>query len=162
MSQRVDNLVPPPEDLSVKKRRRRATAGTFDDPWEPFRRSILATNEFYRGLAEAVADSFSVFNREMDAERVAADGLTCSFIEGLAQGNAQFYETMSKASQRVFDHLRPRTDEREQPVAVDIDYERLARLVAAELRKDEPPAKVTIKVDAPPAGVTPRPPDDLG
>ena len=155
MSQRIDNLVPSAEELSVKKTRRRTTARTFNDPSEPFRRSILATGEFYRGLADAVAESFRAFNAELDSERVDANGLTCSFMEGLAQGNAQFLETLSQSSRRVADHLRPETDETVRVVPAEIDYVRLARLVAAELKKDEPPKAVSIEVTTtPPAEKT--------
>jgi hypothetical protein len=137
MSQNIEDSDLPEDVLNVKKpKRRRRIYGTYRDPWEPVRRTMLATGEFYRGLAEATAESFRAFNDELHPDNVEETGLTCSFIEGLAQGNAEFYETLSKSSERVFDQLRPEEEE-VRTVPVEIDYDRLAKLIAAELRKDK-------------------------
>lgn len=133
MSEQSDFPPPPAANLGVKKTRVTADGRVVVDTWDPFRRSILATTEFYRGLAEAVANSFTALNDELNSDRVNTEGLTCTLVEGLAEGNARFYETMAKSSRRVFDHLRP---DRTVVVATEIDYDRLARMIAAELRKD--------------------------
>jgi hypothetical protein len=119
----------------------RATRSTVYDPWEPFRRTLLAGGEFYRGLAEASAESFRAFNAALETPRVESRGLTCSVFEGMAEGNAQFYETLAKSSRRIADILRPVQPEPAPTVTEEVDYERLARLVALELKNLEQQGK---------------------
>ena len=136
MSDHVGDVPPPPpRNRGVKKTRVTADGRVVVDTWDPLRRSILATSEFYRGVAEAVANSFSALDEELNSERAETDGLTCTLLEGLAEGNARFYETLAKSSRRVADHLRP---ERTVVVTTEIDYDRLARMIATELQKDTP------------------------
>lgn len=110
------------------------TLARTQDSLDPLRGTILATGEFYLGLAEAMAEAFRSFNVELRADGVAKNGLTCGFIEGLAQGNVRFFEAMAKSSRRTFDAMRPK-DSKTNDIAQEIDYERLAKLVAIELRR---------------------------
>jgi hypothetical protein len=119
---------------SFDGRERRRRAGY--DSCEATRQTLVATGEFYRSLAAAVADSFERFNAELEPEAVDAQGLGRSTFEAFAEGNAEFYESLADSSRRVFDELRPDPDRpvygrRYEP----IDYELLARLVADELRR---------------------------
>jgi hypothetical protein len=121
---------------SFEGRERRRRAGY--DSCEATRQTLVATGEFYRSLAAAVADSFERFNAELDPDLVDAQGLGRSTFEAIAEGNAEFYESLADSSRRVFDELRPDPDRpiygrRYEP----IDYELLARLVADELRRSE-------------------------
>lgn len=115
-----------------RERRRRASY----DSCEATRQTLVATGEFYRSLGAAIADSFERFNAELEPEAVEAQGLGRSAFEAIAQGNAEFYDSLAESSRRVFDELRPDPDRpgsrtRHEP----IDYELLARLVAEELRR---------------------------
>jgi hypothetical protein len=125
------------EDLSVKKRR--PTAGTATtDVVDPIRRLILATGEFYGGVAMAIAEAFRAFNAELEPHHVDTTGLTCSFIDGLAEGNASFYERIADTSRRMVEQRKTDRDPRTRIIVESINYERLAKLVAAELMRSEP------------------------
>ena len=102
------------------------------------------------GLSGASAEAFRTLNEALTPEAVAADGLRGCLYRGLRDGNARFLEELSKTSRRVFDALRVPKVEREAAEAVEtgvaqrIDYDRLAGLVAAQMRKEpeeEPPPK---------------------
>jgi len=158
----VDPLAPPAESpgasaayearsharraaFADREARRRATFEARErsrrlayDSCEATRQTLVATGEFYRSIAGAVADSFEAFNAELDPEIVDRTGLTRSTFEALAEGNATFYESLADASRRVFDELRPDLDrERRLRRYEPIDYELLAKMVAEELRMQE-------------------------
>jgi len=121
-------------DLSVKKRRaRRTQRAYYYGTWEPVRRTIVAMNKFYGGLAKANAEAFRAFNDELEN----GDDLTCDIIDGLAEGNARFYENMAATSRSVVDEFREDEEALARTLSEGIDYNRLARLVALELRKLE-------------------------
>ena len=110
----------------------------------------MATTELLGGLSGASAEAFRTLNEALTPEAVAADGLRGCLYRGLRDGNARFLEELSKTSRRVFDALRVPKVEREAAEAVEtgvaqrIDYDRLAGLVAAQMRKEpeeEPPPK---------------------
>lgn len=128
----VDSL---DSDLNVKKRRTTAGDGGCDIS-DPIRRTVLATTEFYRGLAEAMAEALRSFNAELDTGD-SSKNLSTAFVDGVAEGNARFYEEIAATSRRAFEHLKNKREE-PAPKIVVLDYEKLARLVAAELRKSDP------------------------
>lgn len=107
------------------------------------RRSIVATVELLGGLSNASAESLRTLSTALTPEAVAADGIGNSILAGLRDGNARYFEELSNTSRRVFDALRvPRPEgEPEGPdavtVAQHVDYERLAQLVAAEMKREE-------------------------
>ena len=109
------------------------------DSCETTRQSLVATGEFYRSFATAVVDAFEAFNSELDPEIVGRTGLTRSTFEAIAEGNATFYDSLADASRRVFDELRPDVEREWHMRYEPIDYELLAKLVAAELRAQSPP-----------------------
>ena len=116
------------DDFNVKKRR--TTADVRGD--DPIRRTVLATSELYKGLAEAIADGLRAFNVELDPRGSSKD-LPDAVLDGLAEGNARFFEGIAATSRRAFQQFT-----REDAPIVEIDYERLARLIANELRRNEP------------------------
>jgi hypothetical protein len=127
-----------PEDLDVRKATARLrTAGTAQS-----RRSIVAVAQLLGGVANATADAFQELNEAMTTELVTKYGLGASVYMGVREGNVRFLEELSRTSRRVFDALRPPNADEPQPAAVSnggqpVDYERLAKLVAAEMRDPE-------------------------
>ncbi len=129
---------PANEDVDVRKpslRVGRAARGRS-------RRSIVATVELLGGLSNASAESLHTLSIALTPELVATDGLGNSFLAGLRDGNARFFEELSNTSRRVFDALRaPRSEGQTkvdaETVAQRLDYERLAQLVASEMKKRE-------------------------
>jgi hypothetical protein len=98
------------------------------------RQTLVTTGELYRGLGNAIAQSFDSFLGALHPDEVAAQGITRSTLEGIAEGNAGFYDSLANSSRRVSDEVRTTVDRRVRPVQEPIDYERLAKLVAEELR----------------------------
>ena len=128
---------PPSEDMDVRKpsvRVAKAARGRS-------RRSIVATVELLGGLSNASAESLHALSTALTPESVASDGLGNSILAGLRDGQARFFEELSNTSRRVFDALRaPRADDGTtvpdaERVAQQLDYERLAQLVATEMKK---------------------------
>lgn len=123
----------PAEDMDVRKpgvRIGRAGRGRT-------RRSLVATTELLGGLSGASAEAFRSMNAALTPDAVAAGGLRECVYAGLRDGNARFFEELSRTSRRVFDALRgPRADGGADDDDDAIDYDRLARMVAAEMRRD--------------------------
>lgn len=130
---------PASEDMDVRKPSVRVTKAARGRS----RRSIVATVELLGGLSNASAESMRTLSISLTPESVAEEGLGNRILVGLRDGNARFFEELSNTSRRVFDALRaPRPEGAMEPpdadsVAQRLDYERLARLVATEMRKPE-------------------------
>ena len=122
------------DDLNVKKRRTTTGEVRGDDP---IRRTVLATSEIYQGLAEAIAEGLRAFNMELNPRDSSKD-LPTAIIDGVAEGNARFFEEMAAGSRRAAQQFR-----RQTAVVVEIDYAKLARLVADELRRSDPTVPVS-------------------
>ena len=125
------------EDLDVRKATARLrSAGTAQS-----RRSIVAVAQLMGGVANATAEAFQSLNQSMTAEGVTKYGLGASVYMGVREGNVRFLEELSRTSRHVFDALRPPGPDEPEPAAVPnggqppVDYERLAKLVAAEMRE---------------------------
>jgi hypothetical protein len=116
--------VPTAADISVKKpkRGRRGRSGSLTE-------AVLATSQLFQDLSAASADAFAAFSAE-----VANDDtdLVRSVAMGFAEGNATFVRGAADAPVRYVDRMIPARTRR---VRGEIDYERLAKLVAAELAK---------------------------
>jgi hypothetical protein len=126
-----------PEDMDVRKTTARLRrAGSAQS-----RRSIVAVAQLMGGVANATADAFQSLNESMDAETVTKYGLGASVYMGIREGNVRFLEELSRTSRRVFDALRPPSPDEPQPAVSNggqpIDYDRLAKLVAGEMREGE-------------------------
>ena len=127
-----------PEDMDVRKasvRLRRAGSATS-------RRSIVAAAELLGGVSGASAEAFRSLNLALTPEAVTRDGLPASVFIGIREGNVRFLEELSRTSRRVFDAFRPPGpgEPAGEPGGLAperIDYERLARRVAAELSKEK-------------------------
>lgn len=130
---------PPSEDMDVRKPSVRVTKAARGRS----RRSIVATVELLGGLSNASAESMKTLSTALTPESVAEEGLGNRILIGLRDGNSRFFEELSNTSRRVFDALRAPRAEREaegldaDAVAQRLDYERLARLVATEMKRPE-------------------------
>jgi hypothetical protein len=120
------------EDMDVRKpsvRVGRAGSGRS-------RRSLVATTELLGGLSNASAEAFRCLNSALVPEAVATEGLRGSVFTGLRDGNSRFFEELAQTSRRVFDALRVPEAESgpEAGAAQRIDYDQLARKVAAQMK----------------------------
>ncbi len=125
---------PPNEDMDVRKPSVRVTRAARGRS----RRSLVAMVELLGGLSNASAESMHTLSTALTPESVAVDGLGNSILAGLRDGNARFFEELSHTSRRVFDALRaPREGKAgaAEGVAEQLDYDRLAQLVANEMKK---------------------------
>ncbi|HYW24803.1 MAG TPA: hypothetical protein VE953_11615 [Terriglobales bacterium] len=129
-----------PEDMDVRKASARLrSAGSAQS-----RRSIVAATELLGGIANATADAFQSLNLALTPDSVTKSGLTTCVYVGIREGNVRFLEDLSRTSRRVFDAFRPPEADDPAPAAPEeitqpLDYERLAKLVASEMRDPEPP-----------------------
>ena len=126
------------EDMDVRK----ATARLRNAGTAQSRRSIVAVAQLMGGVASATADAFQSLNGSLTAEAVTKYGLGASVYMGVREGNVRFLEELSRTSRRVFDALRPPGPDEPPPAVANggqqpIDYERLAKLVAGEMRARE-------------------------
>jgi hypothetical protein len=125
-----------PEDMDVRKASARLrSAGAAQS-----RRSIVAAAELLGGVSEATAEAFRSLNLNLTPDAVTSTGLGASIYAGIREGNVRFLEELSRTSRRVFDAFRPPGPGEPvsaAPQANGIDYERLAQLVAAEMRGPE-------------------------
>lgn len=128
---------PTHEDMDVRKPSVRVSKAARGRS----RRSIVATVELLGGLSNASAESMRTLSVALTPESVADEGLGNRILVGLRDGNARFFEELSNTSRRVFDALRaPRPADGTEPADADsvaqrLDYERLAQLVATEMKK---------------------------
>lgn len=109
----------------------------------------------YRGLARSIAEGLRAYEREIDPDTVTRLGIDNGHTDGLLSGAARFWEEFASTMSRTADNLRDdrdrardrserqRTRDRERDSRPrdenppQIDYERLARLVAQELKKPQ-------------------------
>ena len=123
---------PAPED--VKKHS--AASATGGAPVRgTLRQAVRSLGELLGGVAEASAEGFRGFNAKLASGASTSATMAEDVIDGLAEGNARFLEGVAKASRQAYDHMKTPGEQRRAPEA--IDYERLARLVAVELKKTD-------------------------
>jgi hypothetical protein len=119
------------EDLRASRPRRRGSV------LEALRFSARVTADAGSGVAEAVVQAVRAFRHERDEAHVTGKGWASVIPEGLLISNAAFCQQLANTFRRMYEAVRD-WDERGVPRRAEpIDYERLARLVAAELRKQK-------------------------
>jgi len=96
-----------------------------------------AAADVFGGIAEAHAEAFRRFREEITPENVTRVGLSNGILEGATTGNVRFFEEIAKASKRFSENLRTYNQNAEKRMEEPIDYERLAKLVADEMRKEQ-------------------------
>lgn len=118
-------------DVNVKKPKR----GRRGRRRDTLREAILATTQLFADLSTASADAFGAF-----ADEIARgdDDLVRTVATGVAEGNATYMRAVADSPRRYVDRLLS-TNRRRRRGEVEIDYDRLAKLVAAELSKRDTP-----------------------
>ena len=120
------------EDLDVHKRREGR-----NDPGEltigMLRRPVFAMSELFRGLSLASAEAFGALSEALAAATDDEAGLR-TFADGVTESNRRYLERVTSSGRRFVDQMAPERS-RPQPRADEIDYAKLAKLVAEELRK---------------------------
>lgn len=146
-----------PAGYDLRKRARRGYSDLRDTSPCPDRptQSLTILSDFLAGWAEASAEAFRGLSSELESRRTWPEGLPEGVMAGVLRGNARFFEQLSRTSRDALHRLRAsqelRREEAAEVVLERLDYERLARRLAVELKAAE---------RSPTTTSTPR--DDLG
>jgi len=93
------------------------------------------------GLTKAIAAGFRAYAEELSPDNVLRFGPDNGMIEGFVAGSASLFEELAKTTRTMLEDTRAararRTERKEQQKAASpqIDYERLAQHIAAEMQK---------------------------
>ena len=123
-------------DASKAEREKRASGGRAVRPEDALRASVQLVTELVGGTASAVADGFQALDDEISDENVRDRGLFNGLVEGLIAGQTRFLRSLAESGDRLqetFHDLEGKP--REVRATEPIDYDRLAKAVAAELRQ---------------------------
>ncbi len=120
-------------DSTDLKKRDRPSNRAFDS----IRTASHLSADAFGGVAEAVASGFRAFREELDSDSGRQRRLSSALLLAMFAGQAGFFDELANTARRMFDATKEIDDdtpalEREEP---SVDYPRLARLVAEELRK---------------------------
>ncbi len=107
----------------------------------PFANLLLSgsrtTVDLIGGVAEAVAQASHEFSNELADAGPSGAALTNSLIRGFVKGNVRFLEEIAKTTERIYEDLTYRREDTSKQSSEPIDYERLARLVADQMRAQQ-------------------------
>ncbi len=121
------------EDLNVKKDRPPVRSGRV--PVGAVRRTLFAGAELMRGFSLASADGWRAFGNAVDPE-VSRDGdFARDASNAMFDANKRFVDDVTDSSRQFFDRVMDEGARISPTEAEGIDYERLARMVAEELRR---------------------------
>lgn len=87
-------------------------------------------SEILGGIAAASAAAFQALSAKLN-ENAGNTGLPINLAEGLLDGNARFFDELAVAARHTADLIRSGS---QSSATSEIDYERLADLVAERLR----------------------------
>jgi hypothetical protein len=133
------------EHFNVKKERI-STTGACNEVIDSLWGLLSGTGRFYLGLAEASIEAMRTFNTEIDNKWMGDAFGGHESMENAHERNARIYEQMAESSRRAAEsHKQQREDAAERnkkqreeiaiSVSENINYEKLAKLVAEEMRK---------------------------
>ena len=97
---------------------------------DPTRNATTVMSEILGGIAAASAAAFQALSTRLNEDAGKA-GMPLSLAEGLLDGNARFFDELAVAARHTADLLRSSS---QSSATSEIDYERLADLVAERLR----------------------------
>lgn len=125
---------PANSDSSDLKKRERRTS----DVTEPLRKAAQRSTSVVGDFAEAVSSGLRAYSDVLDADDARRRGLSQVMVEGAVAGYARFLRRLAESSDETLKDIRADKDEgSERSPEVQIDYERLAKLVALELAKNQ-------------------------
>jgi hypothetical protein len=94
-----------------------------------------ASLEFFANMLEAGANSTRTFVNVVDCEKVTLDQFPGKLVNGIAESNVTFFKHLSASSQKFNDSIKSASVMPAHKATVEIDYERLAKMVAEEMKK---------------------------
>lgn len=97
---------------------------------DPTRNATTVVSEILSGLATASAAAFQALSAKLNEDAGGA-GLPLSLAEGLMDANARFFDELAAAARHTAELLRSSS---QGSATSEVDYERLADLVAERLR----------------------------
>jgi len=97
---------------------------------DPTRNATTVVTEILGGIATASAAAFQALSARLN-EGAGNAALPINLAEGLLDGNARFFDELAVAARRTADLIRSSSQSK---APSEIDYERLADLVAERLR----------------------------
>ena len=104
------------------------------------RRGSRATFRFMSGLADAVGSGLDAYAESLTNDNIMRFSLNNGMIEGTIAGYARFFEELAGATRRVQDDIKgarePMRRKKKEARSDSFDYERLAKMVAEQLRDD--------------------------
>src|SRR6188472_1783032 len=121
------------EDLNVKKDRPPVRQVRL--PVGPARRALFMTSELFRGLSLASADGFRAFSNAVDPEVTVDDEFADDLADATIAANRQYVKDVTAQSRRFFDGMMGEGRRMAGYEAPEIDYDKLAKKVADEMRK---------------------------
>jgi hypothetical protein len=121
------------EDLDVHKRAAdRGDAGEVT--LGMLRRPVFAMSELFRGLSLASAEAFGALSEALASASDDEAGLR-RFADGISESNQRYLERLTTTGRRFVDQVAPQQGRSASAGTPEIDYDRLAKLVAEELRR---------------------------
>jgi hypothetical protein len=123
----------------TKQRVRDNSSGFFT---ETMRRSTQAASDCSGGMAEAVGRAWRAYADSLTNENIMRFSLSNGFLEGTIRGYAVLFDELAAASRRVLDTISQAPEPapapvRQRTVPPQIDYERLANLIARKIINEE-------------------------
>jgi hypothetical protein len=101
-------------------------------PEVPLTRTLHATADLMAGMAEAFRKGFETFHDKVNEDNVTRLGWKNGVMEGTITGMMDTLEELPRVARRFYTHVTTETEPRPQSKP-EIDYERLAKMVAAEM-----------------------------
>lgn len=121
------------EDLNVKKDRPPVRPARL--PVGAIRRTLFAGSELMRGFSLASADGWRAFSNAVDPEVTRDEDFVRDTTDAMFDANKRFVEDVGATSRRFFDRVLDEGSRISGSQAAEIDYDRLAKMVADELRR---------------------------
>jgi len=98
-------------------------------------RTSMVVASLLGGIAQSFASSFGEFADKLSPNNITKMGVSNGLWEGLAAGNARFFEELAKTSRTTTEICRQTSVAELEPL---IDYDVLSKMVAEEMRKSQP------------------------
>jgi hypothetical protein len=105
---------------------------------DSLRASMQLMTAVMGGTAGAVSEGCQAFADELSEDSVRERGLLKGFVEGVIAGQTRFLRGLAETGDRVQESFRDlERESSERPTSEPIDYERLAKALAAAIRQED-------------------------